>query len=277
MNNPRSSRPLSELVDPERGISYGIVQPGEECIDGIPIIRVTDIREGRISTEAPLRVRSEIESKYVRTRLRGGELLLTLVGTVGETAIVPPELAGWNTARAVGVLPICKEPGARWVHYVLRSRDVQALIREWCNTTVQATLNLRDVARLPIIVPPLQERRAIEEILFALDDKIELNRQISRTLETMVKALFKSWFIDFDPIRAKTDSCGQMDIVAAALALFPSTLCEDHLGLIPKGWQRGTFGDIAEAPRRGVHPADVEPTMAYIGLDSRSTSTSQDP
>lgn len=98
-------RPLSELVNPERGISYGIVQPGAAADDGIPIVRVSDIRAGRINTENPLRVSRNVEEAFARTRLRGGEILLTLVGTVGEAAIAPQSLAGWNTARAVAVIP----------------------------------------------------------------------------------------------------------------------------------------------------------------------------
>ncbi|MDU7524262.1 MAG: hypothetical protein E7K72_23320, partial [Roseomonas mucosa] len=83
------SVPLSELVDPQRGISYGIVQPGSPVPDGVPIVRVSDVRNGRIDVRSPLRVAADIERTYGRTRLRGGELLITIVGTVGETAIVP--------------------------------------------------------------------------------------------------------------------------------------------------------------------------------------------
>jgi type I restriction enzyme S subunit len=106
---------LRSLVEPERGISYGIVQPGVAISDGVPVIRVSDVRESRIKVDAPLRVSKEVEAPYSRTRLRGGELLITIVGTVGETAIVPTCLAGWNVARAIAVLPIKSEVGARWV------------------------------------------------------------------------------------------------------------------------------------------------------------------
>lgn len=260
MSDRWQTRPLSELVDPTRGICYGVVQPGEDCSDGVPLVRVNDIRDGRVSTTAPLRIRSEIEEKYARSRLRGGELLLTLVGTVGETAIASNELAGWNTARAVGVLPILKEPGARWVCYMLRTPKLQSLLREWCNTTVQATLNLRDVARLPIAIPSQREREAIEGILSAFEDKMRLHRQTNETLESMIRALFKSWFFDFNPIR-RGKAAGM------ETAVFSTALKEHGTGAIPQGWRRGTFGDIAEAPRRGVHPSEVDPHMAYIGLE----------
>ncbi len=73
------------------------------------------------------------------------------------------------------------------------------------NTTVQATLNLGDVAKLPIVLPPRSERERITQILGTLDDKIELNRRMNETLEAMARALFKSWFVDFDPVRAKAE------------------------------------------------------------------------
>lgn len=76
--------PLSEIVDPARGISYGIVQPGQHVPNGVPIVRVTDIRNGRIDPGDPLRVAPGIAAKYKRTHLRGGELLLTAAPTVGR-------------------------------------------------------------------------------------------------------------------------------------------------------------------------------------------------
>ncbi len=180
--------PLEDLVEPGRVISYGIVQPGPQVNGGIPIVRVADIRDGRISTTDPLRVSQAIEARYSRTRLRGGELLLTLVGTVGEVAIVPGSLSGWNTARAVGVVPVRPEVGSYWVKLALNAPAVRHLMQSRLNTTVQATLNLRDVASLPIVLPPEAHRRAIASILGALDDKIDLNRRMSETLEAMARA-----------------------------------------------------------------------------------------
>ena len=140
---------LGDLVE-ERGVSYGIVQPGSETADGVPIVRVNNIRNGRIDTTDMLKVEAEIEAQFLRSRLRGGEVLLTLVGTLGEVAIVPDNLRGWNVARAVGVIPVRKEPGSLWVSICLRSAFIQHCIRTWATTTVQATFNLRDLTKLPI-------------------------------------------------------------------------------------------------------------------------------
>ena len=236
--------PLEQLVAPGRGISYGIVQPGSSVADGVPIVRVNDVRNGRISTASPMRVTSQIEAAYARTRLEGGELLLTLVGTVGETAVVPASLRGWNTARAVGVIPVRDDIGAYWVQLALRSPAVRHSIYSRLNTTVQATLNLGDVAKLPIVLPPRPQREKITHILGTLDDKIELNRRMSETLEAMARALFKSWFVDFDPVRAKAE--GSDPGLPKSLAdLFPDSFGDSELGEIPKGWQMKTVEEIA--------------------------------
>lgn len=220
------SMELGRLVEPDRGISYGIVQPGKPVADGVPIARVSDVREGRINTEAPLRVARAIEAAYSRTRLRGGELLITIVGTVGETAIVPESLAGWNVARAIAVLPVRREIGAYWVKLALCAPEVREIIQSRLNTTVQATLNLGDLAKLPISLPPPADRERITSILGALDDKIELNRRMNETLEAMARAIFKDWFVDFGPTRAKME--GRAPYLAPEIwALFPDRLDDE--------------------------------------------------
>lgn len=233
---------LRSLVEPERGISYGIVQPGAAVSNGIPVVRVSDVRESRIKIDAPLRVSKEVEAAYSRTRLRGGELLITIVGTVGETAIVPHSLAGWNVARAIAVLPIKSEVGARWVKWALLSPTVKRRIQSRLNTTVQATLNLGDLAKLPILVPPASERSRIEAILGVLDDKIDLNRRMNETLGALVRAIFKDWFVDFGPTRAMIE--GRAPYLAPELwALFPDRLAEEGK---PKGWEIGCLKQVAD-------------------------------
>ena len=115
-------------------------------------------------------------------------------------------------------------------------------------------------------VPPLPEQRAIARILGALDDKIELNRRMNETLEAMARALFRSWFVDFDPVRAKM--AGRDPNLPKPLAdLFPDRLVNSELGAIPEGWEIGCLGDIAVAPRRGVDPTDLHDETPYIGLE----------
>jgi type I restriction enzyme S subunit len=112
----------------------------------------------------------------------------------------------------------------------------------------------------------INEQRAIAHILGTLDDKIELNRRMSETLEAMARAFFKSWFVDFDPVRAKAE--GRDPGLPNHLAdLFPSRLVDSDLGEIPEGWDIKQFGDVAEHPRRTVQPGGIEPDVPYIALE----------
>ena len=116
-------------------------------------------------------------------------------------------------------------------------------------------------------LPSFDEQRAIARVLGALDDKIDLNRQMNETLEAMARALFKSWFVDFDPVRAKMEGRQPAGIDAETAALFPDDFVDSTKGPIPRGWRFGVLGDLAENPRRGVIPSGVEPQTPYIGLE----------
>ncbi len=257
---------LGNLVE-ERGVSYGIVQPGGQAVVGVPIVRVHNIRNGRIDTTDMLKVGFDIEAKFQRSRLRGGEILLTLVGTLGEVAMVPDSLRGWNVARAVGVIPVRNDPGSLWVSICIRSPFVQHCIRKWATTTVQATFNLRDLTKLPIPIPPTATREAITAILGVLDQKIELNRRMNATLEAMARALFRSWFVDFDPVRAKLDGRQPAGVDSATSALFPEHFEMSSHGAIPRGWTAACLGDVGTNPRRSVRPDDVASDTPYIALE----------
>ncbi|MBC7260686.1 MAG: restriction endonuclease subunit S, partial [Chloroflexi bacterium] len=136
-----------------------------------------------------------------------------------------------------------------------------------------------------IRIPPLPEQCAIAHILGTLDDKIELNRRMSETLEQMARALFKAWFVDFEPVRAKCrgdldgrprwrrgvgaddDSPLQPGLPAHLYDLFPDRLVDSELGESPEGWEVGTLGDVADNPRRGVQPNSIQPDTPYIALE----------
>ncbi len=127
-------------------------------------------------------------------------------------------------------------------------------------------LNSDELKALDVVLPPIAEQRAIAHILGTLDDKIELNRRMSETLEAMARALFKSWFVDFDPVRAKAE--GRDPGLPKPLAdLFPSRLVDSQLGEIPDGWEIGSFGDIAERSRRSLHPGEIDFGTPYIALE----------
>ncbi|MFA7418396.1 MAG: restriction endonuclease subunit S [Melioribacteraceae bacterium] len=187
---------FSELLVDE-AISYGIVQPGiHTLLNSIPIIRVNNIKNGHIHTDDILKVSSEIEDKYKRTRLIGGELLITVVGSIGECAIVPENLRGWNVARAVSVARIKEEFDVRFVKYSFATEDLVFQMYGQTNDTVQPTLNLSSLKEIKFQLPPLAEQKAIAGVLSSLDDKIDLLHRQNKTLEAMAETLFRQWFVE---------------------------------------------------------------------------------
>lgn len=203
------SVPLSELT--ATPATYGVVQPGQDKVAGIPMLRVNNFQEYSLNLSEVMRIAPGIEAKYERTRIQAGDVLLTIVGSVGQVAVVPNELSGWNIARAIAMIRPIQPELTRWIALVLRSPQAQYQLGVAANTTVQTTINLKDLRELRIPLPDKQERRAIAHILGTLDDKIELNRRRNQTLEAMARALFKDWFVDFGPVRAKMEGRARQD------------------------------------------------------------------
>ncbi len=114
-----------------------------------------------------------------------------------------------------------------------------------------------DLAQLAIAVPPLPEQRVIAHILGTLDDKIELNRRMNETLEAMARALFKSWFVDFDPVRAKMEG-RDPGLPQPLAALFPDRLVDSELGEIPEGWDVGALDNSIELLSGGTPRTSVD-------------------
>lgn len=234
-----------ESCSQKGSITYGIVQPGTQTDDGVPIIRVNNFRDTRIDVSEVMKVTPEIAAKYERTRLKGGEVLLTVVGTVGQVAVAPPSVAGYNVARAVAVIHPLPHVSAEWISLCLRSPFSQHLLGSRANTTVQTTINLKDLRALPIPLPPESERIAITEMVCTLDDRITLLRETNATLEAIAQALFKSWFVDFDPVHAKMQGRVPEGMDEATAALFPDSFEDSELGPVPKGWSTSYVADVA--------------------------------
>ncbi len=203
---------LGSLVD--RKIGYGIVQPGQNILDGVPVIKVNNLITGLHSKDELDVTTKENDEKYSRTRLEGGELIVSVVGTVGKTAIVPKSFRGCNLVRAVAMIDIKENWLSKWVKYYIDSPAGQAYIEQNLNTTVQATLNIKTLVDMPIPFPKEDEMRKIVTILDAIDRKIECDQQINDNLYAQVKAIFSENFLDLD--------------------------------FLPDGWKTGNLLDIAD-------------------------------
>ncbi len=127
-------------------------------------------------------------------------------------------------------------------------------------------LNESVLRELPVVLPPLPEQRAIAAILGALDDKIELNRRMNETLEQMAQALFKSWFVDFDPVHANRNAAAMPGLAPNVQALFPSAFEDSVLGEIPQGWLVSQIADISQINERVLSTKDLLDVIEYIEI-----------
>jgi len=142
-----------------------------------------------------------------------------------------------------------------FAYYLLRSNYFQGPLLASGGRSAQAGFNKDGLAVIPLPIPPLPEQRAIAHILGALDDKIELNRRMNETLDAMARALFKSWFVDFDPVRAKAEA-RDPGLPQSLAGLFSNSFDGSELGEIPAGWAAGSVGDFIE--RRCERAGDRE-------------------
>ena len=155
------------------------------------------------------------------------------------------------------------EMDLRWLYYAVKHHKLGEIDDgSPIPSTTRAAVYVRDLD-----IPSLVEQRAIAHILGTLDDKIELNRRMNETLEEMARALFKSWFVDFDPVRAKAEGRKPAGMDEETAKLFPSEFVESELGTIPKGWRVGRLGDVARQVSGSARPQDVPASTPYIGLE----------
>ena len=140
----------------------------------------------------------------------------------------------------------------RYLCYALSATDIGGYL----TGSTMPKLTQGNLNRLPVISPPLSEQKRIAGILGALDDKIELNRKMNETLEQMAKTLFKSWFVDFDPVHAKAAGSQPAGMDKATADLFPDSLVESETGKIPSGWKPGSLSDLSEFSRESINPGE---------------------
>ena len=174
------------------------------------------------------------------------------------------------TNQQINSIIIDEGTDPEYVYYDLSLRQVE--LKSKASGSAVPILNKGHFSNLPILLPPLPEQKAIAHILGTLDDKIELNRRMNETLEQMARAIFKSWFVDFDPVKAKAEGRWQKGqslpgLPADLYDLFPDSFQDSPLGPIPRGWKAGCLGDIASNPRRGILPENIDSTTPYIGLN----------
>lgn len=213
-------------------ITYGVVQPGPEVLDGVPLVRGGDVKDGRISKSLRT-ISKDVSKQFARTVLRGGELLISLVGYPGETAIASSKLAGANIARQVGLVRLSDQVLPHYVQQYLSSPDGKKILLGGMIGSAQQVVNLSALREVNVPIPPLPVQQKIAAILTAVDDKLDvIARQISAT-QTLKQGLMQTLF---------TCGAGTQD---AQGRWHPHTEFQDtELGRIPVGWSVMALGAV---------------------------------
>jgi type I restriction enzyme S subunit len=236
---------------------------------GIPVVMPANLGKNSIVEDGIARVSTDHVVRLRVHRLAKDDIIFPRRGDIARYAVVDEHQVGWLCGT--GCLRI--RFGANEIidpHYLgywLGTSVVENWLLGNAVGTTMPNLNTSILKALPVPLPSLPEQREIARILGALDDKIDINRRMNATLEATARALFQSWFVDFDPVRAKAEGRQPEGMDAETAALFPDALEDSTLGWIPRGWEVGTLSDLAKNPRRSVDPLDVPLETPYIGLE----------
>jgi type I restriction enzyme S subunit len=247
-------------------------------LDSGPVfLGITSLNKGRIDLAASDHVSEEDFAKWTRrVTPKPGDVVFSYETKLGEAAIIPEGLRCCLGRRMGLMRPDPKKLDSRYLLYYYLGPEFQDVIRERTihGSTVER-IALIEFPKFPLRIPPLAEQIAIAAVLGALDDKIELNRRMNATLEAMARALFQSWFVDFDPVRAKLDGRQPVGLDPATAALFPVSLEVSPLGTIPKGWKVKRISEVVEEVFDGPHatPPNAEEGPIFLGIKNLTGSS----
>lgn len=223
---------------------------------GVPVVSVGEVGFGRLKIhENTPRVDATVWNRMPEYLLKTGDIVFGRKGAVERSAYIRPEEDGYFIGSdGIRVRLNDRECDPLFIAYQFQSPAHRAWMIQNAAGTTMPSLNEGIIRRIPITLKPLPEQKAIARILGTLDDKIELNRRMNATLEAMARALFQSWFVDFDPVHSNAARRPPAGMDAQTAALFPASFQESGLGEIPVGWQITTVGECCERIFSGGTP-----------------------
>ena len=218
---------------------------------------------------------SESSYRFLRkSTIETGDVIIPNVGAnAGDASSIfqAPNLGIPMTLgpNAVKVSPKVGQPlDKNFFYYYLIGPQGQHKLKSIIAGSAQPKFNKTDFRNLNITLPPLREQRAIASVLGSLDEQIELLRRQNATLERLAQTLFRAWFVEFEPVKAKAAGIAPVGLDAATAALFPAEFEDEGLNAgLPKGWQHANLGDICSYRTKKVHPSSVDNSTPYIGLE----------
>lgn len=236
-------------------ITYGFTNPMPDADTGPWKLTAKDVVDGRINYATARRTTDDAFANALtdKSRPRVGDVLLTKDGSIGRVAVV--DRPGLCINQSVALLRPNKLIDPEFLKYLLMSPHYQQVMEGDSDGSTIKHIYITRVDKMQVAVPPWAEQRAALQIVGSLDDRITLLRETNATLEAIAQALFKSWFVDFDPVRAKQQGLAPVGMDEATAAIFPGGFRESALGLVPDGWPIGTLQDLLVLQRGFDLPA----------------------
>ncbi|MEN6356540.1 MAG: restriction endonuclease subunit S [Armatimonadota bacterium] len=236
---------------------------------GVPVIRGNNISDTKQFTNDFVFITPEFADQLISQNVTDGDLVFPHRGSIGTVGIVGSARPRYVLSTSLMKLTCNRslvEP--LYLFYFFRSRTGHHKLMEHASTVGTPGIGspLASLRSIEVSLPPLPEQQAIACILGALDDKIELNRRMNETLEAMARAIFKSWFVDFDPVRAKAAGQKPVGLAPHIANLFPDAFEDSELGKIPKGWLVGTIGDLALLNPESWSKTTRPDVISYVDL-----------
>lgn len=198
---------LESLVDSNRGIPYGIVQTGQHTDGGIPTIRCGDVKALSIKDDDLKLVSKDIEGQYQRTRLKGGEVVLAIRGTVGNAAVIENEMAGYNISREVAMIPLLQKINPYFIAMVLQSPLGYQILSKQVRGVAQQGINLKDIKRFVVALPSIDEQdyivkrvRELYELASQVEEKYNLAvENVDQITQSVLAKAFRGELVPQDP------------------------------------------------------------------------------
>lgn len=272
-----SEWPLKELELIADEVTVGYVGPmaSEYVEDGVPFLRSLNVEPFRINTSDIKHVTPEFHKQIKKSALRPGDVAIVRTGKPGTCAVIPDWLPEANCSDLV-IVRCGEEIRPRFLCYWVNSVAVHHISSHTVGA-VQQHFNVGAAKKMKVAVPELRTQDAVIEVLGSIDDRITLLRETNTTLEAIAQALFKSWFVDFDPVRAKAEGRQPEGMDATTATLFPDSFEESELGGIPVGWEVRPIGEMVEGIYDGPHatPPDSNEGPVFLGIKNL-TGTSLD-
>jgi type I restriction enzyme S subunit len=255
---------LSDVAD-EVTVGFVGTMANKYVDAGIPFLRSLNVDRFSINLGDIKHITQNFHSRISKSRLTPGDVVIVRTGKPGTCAVIPEWLPESNCSDLV-IVRCGEEIDNRFLCYYVNS-SASSHIAAHLVGAVQQHFNVASAKAMEIPLPPLVEQKGIAHILGTLDDKIELNRKTNETLEAMARALFKSWFVDFDPVRAKAEGrpTGLPDAISD---LFPDSFEDSDLGEIPRGWEVAELGDCDLDIESGRRPKGGIDKNLTIGIPS---------